>query len=415
MEFPKEYDKIGIPHKEWSQITSIKEKSMKRVVVIVMDSVGMGELPDAAKYGDEGSNTLGNIAAQLKDFKLPNLQKLGLGNIDGIRGFERIDGPVGCFGRMAEKSAGKDTTTGHWEIMGIVMSKPFPTYPNGFPEEIISKFEQEIGTSVLGNITASGTKIIEQLGKEHMETGYPIVYTSADSVFQIAAHEEIIPVERLYEICRIARNILTGDHAVGRVIARPFIGEPGNFTRTDRRRDFSLDPIHETVLDNAVEKGLQVKAVGKIVDIFNGRGVTQSIHTQNNMDGVDKTIDFIKEDFGGIIFTNLIDFDMLYGHRNNVEGYADALAQFDARVPELIGALKEEDILIITADHGCDPTTASTDHSREYVPLLVYGPKLKQGINLGTRATFADVGASIAEYLGLKEPREGTSFIQEII
>ena len=296
------------------------------------------------------------------------------------------------------------------------MSKPFPTYPNGFPEEIISKFEQEIGTSVLGNIPASGTKIIEQLGKEHMETGYPIVYTSADSVFQIAAHEEIIPVERLYEICRIARNILTGDHAVGRVIARPFIGEPGNFTRTDRRRDFSLDPIHETVLDNAVEKGLQVKAVGKIVDIFNGRGVTQSIHTQNNMDGVDKTIDFIKKKIlGGIIFTNLIDFDMLYGHRNNVEGYADALAQFDARVPELIGALKEEDILIITADHGCDPTTASTDHSREYVPLLVYGPKLKQGINLGTRATFADVGASIAEYLGIKEPREGTSFIQEII
>lgn len=388
---------------------------MKRVIVIVLDSVGIGELPDAARYGDEGSNTLGNIAAKVKDFKLPNLQRLGLGNIDDIRGFEKIDSPVGCFGRMAEKSAGKDTTTGHWEIMGIVMSNPFPTYPNGFPEEIISKFEQAIGTSTLGNIPASGTKIIEELGQEHMETGYPIVYTSADSVFQIAAHEDIIPVERLYEICQIARNILTGDHAVGRVIARPFIGEPGNFTRTDRRRDFSLDPIHETVLDYAVEKGLKVKAVGKIVDIFNGRGVTQSIHTQDNMDGVDKTIDFIKEDFGGIIFTNLIDFDMLYGHRNDVEGYAKALVQFDARVPEIIGALKEEDILIITGDHGCDPTTPSTDHSREYVPLLVYGKKLRQGVNLGTRATFADVGASIAEYLGVKKPREGTSFIQEII
>lgn len=387
---------------------------MKRAIVIVMDSVGMGELPDAARYGDEGSNTLGNIAAQVKDFRLPNLEKLGLGNIDGMVGFEKCHRPVGSFGRMHEKSSGKDTTTGHWEIMGIIMSNPFPTYPDGFPEGIIKKLEEAIGSPVLGNIPASGTEIIQDLGQKHMETGYPIVYTSADSVFQIAAHEEIIPVKKLYEICTAVRGILTGDHAVGRVIARPFIGKPESFQRTDRRRDFSLDPIHETVLDNAVEKGLEVKAVGKISDIFNGRGITQSIHTHGNMDGVDKTIEYIEEDFEGIIFTNLIDFDMLYGHRNDVDGYAQALRELDARIPEIVGAMEEDDILIITADHGCDPTTPSTDHSREYVPLLVYGEKLKQGVNLGTRETFADVGASIAQYLETKEPRVGTSFIGEI-
>lgn len=387
---------------------------MKRAIVIVMDSVGMGELPDAPKYGDVGSNTLGNIAFQIEEFKLPNLEKMGLGNIDGIVGFERCSNPVGSFGRMNEKSAGKDTTTGHWEMMGIILTNPFPTYPDGFPKEIIEAFEETIGSPILGNIPASGTKIIEKLGLKHMKTGYPIVYTSADSVFQIAAHEEIMPVERLYEICMEARKILSGEHAVGRVIARPFIGNPGNFERTDKRRDFSLAPIHETVLDNALEKGLEVKAVGKIVDIFNGRGITKAVHTHDNMDGVDKTIDFIKEDFEGIIFTNLIDFDMLYGHRKDVAGYARALMELDARIPEIVGSLKEDDILMITADHGCDPTTPGTDHTREYVPLLVYGKKLKQGINLGTRETFADVGASISEYLGIKEPREGTSFIGEV-
>lgn len=387
---------------------------MKRVIVMVMDSVGMGELPDADRYGDEGSNTLGNIAMQVKDFRLPNLEKFGLGNIEGMIGFKRCDSPVGSFGKMAERSAGKDTTTGHWEMMGIVLPKPFPTYPEGFPEDVIGKFEDAIKLPILGNVPESGTQIIERLGKEHMETGYPIVYTSADSVFQIAAHENIIPIERLYEICKTAREILRGEHAVGRVIARPFVGKPGKFTRTDRRRDFSLDPIDETVLDYARQKGFEVKTVGKIVDIFNGRGITEAIHTHGNMDGVDKTIAFIKEEFEGIIFTNLIDFDMLYGHRNDIIGYANALTMLDARIPEVIAALKEDDILIITADHGCDPTTPSTDHSREYVPLLVYGKMLKQGIDLGIRDSFADVGATISQYLGIKGGERGISFIEDI-
>ena len=387
---------------------------MKRVIVLVMDSVGIGELPDAGRYGDEGSNTLGNIAAAIDGFRLPNLEKLGLGNIDSIEGFEQCHSPVGSFGRMAEMSPGKDTTTGHWEMMGVILSSPFPTYPNGFPKEIIDKFEETIGTGTLGNIAASGTEIIKGLGKEHMETGYPIVYTSADSVFQIAAHEDVIPVERLYEICESARGILIGDDAVSRVIARPFIGEPGNFTRTERRRDFSLAPIRKTVLDNAKEQGFEVKGVGKIWDIFTGRGISDSVHTHDNMDGVDKTIEFMKQDFEGIIFTNLIDFDMIYGHRNDARGYAKALTMLDSRIPEIITALKDEDMLIITADHGCDPTTASTDHSREYVPLLVYGRNLEQGINLGTRKTFADIGASISEYLKIQKRAKGTSFIQEV-
>ena len=388
---------------------------MKRAIVIVMDSVGMGALPDAEKYGDVGSNTLGNIATQIENFRLPNLEKLGLGNIDGIIGFEGHDKPVGSFGRMAERSAGKDTTTGHWELMGIVLQKPFPTYPKGFPQDIIKEFEKAIGSPVLGNIPASGTQIIEKLGEEHIRKGYPIVYTSADSVFQIAAHEKVIPVERLYEICSIARGILVDEHAVGRVIGRPFEGEPGGFARTDRRRDFSLDPIGGTVLDHVVDDGLKVKTVGKITDIFNGRGITHSVHTHDNMDGIDKTIGYIKEDFPGIIFTNLIDFDMLYGHRNDVTGYARALSMLDARIPEIIGALKDEDILIITADHGCDPTFPGTDHTREYVPLLVYGKTLKQGVNLGTRETFADVGASLADYLGIKPPKEGISFMEDVL
>ena len=387
---------------------------MKRAIMIVMDSVGIGELPDAQVYGDEGSNTLGNIALQAENFKLPNLERLGLGNIAPIRGVEAQDEAAGCFGKMAEKSSGKDTTTGHWEISGLVLEKPFPTYPKGFPDEILKAFEEAIGTKTIGNEVASGTEIIKKLGEEHIKTGYPIIYTSADSVFQIAAHEEIVPIERLYKMCTIARGMLTGDHAVGRVIARPFAGEPGSFKRTERRRDFSLDPIGKTILDYTVEKGYKVKAVGKIEDIFNRRGITDAVHTHDNMDGVDRTLDYMKEDFEGILFTNLVDFDMVFGHRNDVKGYADALMKLDARIPEILGALKEDDLLIILADHGCDPTTPSTDHSREYVPLIVYGNKFKRNVNLGVRQTFADVAATIAEYLDVQAPSNGTSFLQNI-
>lgn len=387
---------------------------MKRVIIIVMDSVGIGEAPDADKYGDKGSNTLGNVSAAVKGLRLPNLEKLGLGNIDGIEGIRPDNSPEGCFGRMTEKSPGKDTTTGHWEIAGIILDKPFPTYPDGFPKEIIREFEKRINTRTLGNIAASGTEIIKELGQQHVLTGYPIVYTSADSVFQIAAHEEVVPVEKLYDMCRAARSIMQGKHAVGRVIARPFTGSEGNFVRTERRHDFSLKPVKDTLLDYAAEKGYEVKAVGKIEDIFGGKGITESIHTRNNMDGVDATLHFLKKNFEGIIFTNLVDFDMLYGHRNDSQGYARALTEVDARIPEITSALRDEDILVITADHGCDPTTESTDHSREYVPLLVFGRKLKKGENLGTRNTFADIAATAAEYLKLGNVVEGTSFLNEI-
>lgn len=387
---------------------------MKRAIIIVLDSVGMGELPDAEKYGDKGSNTLGNIASSLKNFSLPNLEKLGLGNIDNIVGIKKTANPEGCYGRMAEKSAGKDTTTGHWEIAGIILDKPFPVYPNGFPKDIIAAFESAINTKVIGNIAASGTEIIKMLGDQHVKTGCPIVYTSADSVFQIAAHEEVISVESLYEMCRIARRILTGEHAVGRVIARPFIGTSGNYKRTDRRRDFSLAPLGKTILDYVMEKGLQVKAVGKIEDIFSKQGITHAVHTHNNMDGVDKTLEYLAEDFDGILFTNLVDFDMLYGHRNDIKGYADALIDFDNRLPEILAALKEDDLLIITADHGCDPSTDSTDHSREYVPLIVYGKKFKEDVNLGTRSSFSDIAATIAEYFNITADLPGSSFIKEI-
>ena len=388
---------------------------MKRAIVIVMDSVGIGELPDADRYGDVGSNTLGNIAEKTPGFELRNLQKLGLGNIDGSKGYKAEPQPIGSFGKMAEVSAGKDTTTGHWEIMGIILPQAFPVYPDGFPGEVLDKFEKAIGTKTLGNYPASGTEIIKQLGAEHVKTGYPIVYTSADSVFQIAAHEEVIPIERLYEMCRIARDILVGEHAVGRVIARPFVGTEGNFTRTDRRHDFSLKPIQTTVLDLIKGKGLQVKAVGKINDIYSGQGITDSVHIHNNMDGVDKTLEYMKETFNGLIFTNLVDFDMQFGHRNNVEGYAQALREFDERIPEIIKNLANEDILIITADHGCDPTTPSTDHSREYVPVFIYGNNVKPGINLGIRSTFADLGATVAEYLGVDKPANGISFLKQVI
>lgn len=383
---------------------------INRVIVIVLDSVGIGELPDAGAYSDTGSNTLGNIAHATGGLPLPHLQKFGLGNIAAIEGIPPERSPMASYGKMAELSAGKDTTTGHWELMGLVLEQPFPTYPDGFPDEVISEFTRRIGREVLGNKPASGTQIIEELGAEHLATGKPIVYTSADSVFQIAAHEEIIPVDRLYEMCQQAREILQGEHGVGRVIARPFIGQPGNFTRTSRRRDFSRKPPLPTILDVAKNKGYPVTGVGKIDNIFADQGITGGRHTADNMDGVDATLEYMRSQENGIILTNLCDFDMIYGHRNNVEGYAQALRDFDARIPEFLEASRDTDMLVFTADHGCDPTTPSTDHSREYVPLLVYGKALKNGVNLGVRTTFADLGATIAEILHLQPPRWGASF-----
>ncbi|WP_027356017.1 phosphopentomutase [Desulfofundulus thermocisternus] len=387
---------------------------INRLTLIVLDSVGIGELPDAERYGDRGSNTLANTARAVGGLNLPNLGRLGLGNILAIEGVPPVKQPLAAYGRMAEASAGKDTTTGHWEIAGLLLERPFPVYPHGFPPEIIEPFEKRIGRPVLGNRAASGTAIIEELGEEHIRTGYPIVYTSADSVFQIAAHEEVIPVDELYRMCRVARELLTGPHAVGRVIARPFVGTPGAFKRTDRRRDFSLPPPAPTVLDLLTQNGYPVLAVGKIEDIFAGRGITEAIHTKDNMDGVDRTIACMRRLERGLIFTNLVDFDMLYGHRNNPRGYAAALEAFDRRLPEILSAVRADEVLIITADHGCDPTTSSTDHSREYVPLLVYGPLVEPGVNLGTRSTFSDVAASVAEFFGLSYPR-GTSFVREVV
>ena len=387
---------------------------MKRVIIIVLDSVGIGELPDASAYGDVGSNTLGSIAANIKGFALPNMEKLGLGRIAGVSGFKAEKEPSGCFGKMAERSAGKDTTTGHWELAGITLDKPFPVYPQGFPEDVIHRFENAIGTKTLGNYPASGTEIIKVLGQQHIMTGYPIVYTSADSVFQIAAHEEIISIERQYEICRTAREILTGEHSVGRVIARPFTGKEGNFTRTANRRDFSLKPPVKTILDHVKDAGMEVKAVGKIEDIFAGQGITEAVHIQGNMDGVDKTLEFMQKSFDGLIFTNLVDFDMQFGHRNDVEGYAKALIEFDNRIPEIISRMDQGDILVITADHGCDPSTESTDHSREYVPLLVYGSSIRKGINLGIRRTFADLAQTIARILGTDGEFNAASFHEEL-
>jgi len=392
---------------------------MRRAIIIVLDSVGIGELPDAAKYGDEGSNTLVNIKKSYPSLDLKNMCSIGLGNIDadGAELLGKVNSPTGGYGRMFEASNGKDTTTGHWEIAGIITENPFPTFTeNGFPKEIIDKFEAAIGRKTLGNCSASGTAIINELGDEHVKTGYPIVYTSADSVFQIACHEDVIPVDELYRICETARELLVGDFAVARVIARPFIGNGnGNYTRTERRKDFSLAPTSTTILDLIKEKGLTVAAIGKIEDIFEHRGITVKDHTTNNNDGINKTIEYLKKDFEGLLFTNLVDTDMIYGHRNDVKGYAEALMYFDNKLPEIISAMKDEDILIITADHGCDPTTPSTDHSREYVPLLVYGKNVKEDVNLGTRKTFADIGATIAEYLGIDERFAATSFLKDIL
>lgn len=392
---------------------------MKRAVIIVLDSAGIGELPDAAKYGDEGSNTFVNIKKSRPDMDLKNMCSLGLGNIDGkdIDLLGKVENPIGCFGKMAEASNGKDTTTGHWEMTGIITENPFPTFTKtGFPYEVMRRLEADTGDmGFLGNLAASGTEIINILGDEHVRTGFPIVYTSADSVFQIAAHEDVVPVEKLYWICEKARAILQGPYAVARVIARPFTGTSGHYVRTKNRRDFSLAPTFATILDLISGAGKNVTAVGKIEDIFQHRGITVSSHTTNNHDGTEKTIEFIKKDSDGLIFTNLVDFDMVYGHRNDIDGYKNALEAFDKKLPEIISALKDEDILFITADHGCDPTTPSTDHSREYVPLLVYGKNIKHGVNLGIRSTFADLGKTVVDYLGIENSLPGTSFLKNII
>lgn len=388
---------------------------INRAVLIVLDSVGVGELPDAAEYGDVGSNTVKNIYKNIENFSLPNLEKLGLLNIDGFEDIKKSDEYSGSIAKCNEKSKGKDTTTGHWEISGIVLERPFPTYPNGFPEVFIKEFEKKAGRKTIGNYPASGTEIIIELGKEHVETGDLIVYTSADSVFQIAAHEEVVPLDELYNICTIAREMLQGEHGVGRVIARPFIGTEGNYTRTANRKDFSLIPPKDTLLDYVKNDGQEVYAIGKIEDIFVNRGITRSNHTHSNEEGIDATIEAIKEDFKGLIFTNLVDFDMIYGHRNNVQGYADALKHFDDRLPEIIENLKDEDVLIITADHGCDPTTESTDHSREYIPLLIYGKKIKKNNNLGILDTYASIGKTILDMLNIENSIEGNSVLGNIL
>lgn len=388
---------------------------MRRIVLIVLDSVGVGELPDAADFGDEKSNTISNISKVVGGLNIPNLKRMGIGNITDILGAERISSPIASYGKCNERSIGKDTVTGHWEMAGVIIETPLQTYPNGFSKEIMSEFEQKIGTNTIGNVVASGTEIIKELGDTHVKTGFPIIYTSADSVFQIAAHEKVIPLEKLYEMCQTARDMLVGDKIVGRVIARPFIGEKGNYTRTSNRKDYALDPFGKTMLDYIKEDGQNVMAVGKIEDIFNKKGITEAIHIKNNMDGVDKTLEFMKTDKKGIIFTNLVDFDMLYGHRNDVKGYASAIEKFDTRVPEILELLGKDDILIITADHGCDPTTASTDHSREYIPLLVYLRNNKIGTNLGTRSSFTDIGKTVLEILKIKNNLPGVSFYNQII
>jgi phosphopentomutase len=388
---------------------------INRIILFVLDSVGIGGLPDAEQFGDFNVNTLGSIAKSTDDFKIPNLKKMGIGNIEGVDYIEADPSPIGAFGRSLEASNGKDTTTGHWEIAGLYIEHPFKTYPDGFPEHIIHAFEEKTGRKVIFNKPASGTVVLDEYGEEHMNTGNPIVYTSADSVFQIAAHEEIIPLEELYDMCQIARDMLRGDDQVARVIARPFIGTPGNFQRTSNRRDYSLKPFDKTVLDYAKESGLEVKAVGKIVDIYDGEGITEDVHTKDNMDGVDQTIRFLKEDFKGILFTNLVDFDAKFGHRRDVDGYREALEEVDLRFPEMMSLMKEDDMMIVLADHGNDPGYKGSDHTREYIPILIYGDKVKKGVDIGTRKTFADIAATISDILEIPSTPYGTSFKDEIL
>lgn len=388
---------------------------VKRVILIVLDSAGLGALPDAADYGDEGANTLLHIGEYFNGIDLPEMEKMGLGKIERIPGLSPDIKATGSYGKMAEASRGKDTTTGHWELAGIILREPFPTYPDGFPDEVIDAFRKEIRRDILGNKPASGTEIIKELGEEHMKTGSPIVYTSADSVFQVAAHEEIIALDELYDICKKARRILTGEHGVGRVIARPFIGSPGNFTRTKNRKDFSLEPVDVTMLDRIVESGKTVYAVGKISSIFAGKGISKSNNTVDNMDTVDAVLEYLDEMESGLLFANLVEFDMIYGHRRNARGYGEALMDFDRRIPDILARMKDDDLLVITADHGCDPTYKGTDHTREYVPILLNGKMVKEDYNLGVRSSFSDLAATITELLGVEEVKNGISFAGDIL
>lgn len=387
---------------------------INRVILIVLDSVGIGALPDADLYGDVGSNTLGNIANQYPKLHLPHLISLGLGNIDSSNDLLKSSSPTGAYGKAIEQSAGKDTTTGHWELCGIILDKPFPTFPNGFPESFMHVFHDAIGTKTIGNKVASGTTIINELGDIHCETGFPIVYTSADSVFQIAMHEDVIPIERQYEISQIARNMLVDDLHVGRVITRPFIGTSGTYKRTSRRKDYSTTPP-DNLLDSISNQSLDVISIGKIVDIFDNKGITSYTKTANNLEGIKQTIEAIKRKSNGLIFTNLVDFDMLYGHRRDVAGYAKCLEEFDSHLPDILSNLKDDDLLIITADHGNDPTAPGTDHTREYIPILNFGTHIKSAYNIGTRDSFADIAATIATALGIKFDAIGTSYYDEIV
>jgi len=387
---------------------------MSRVLILLLDGVGCGELPDAAEYGDQGSNTLANLARAAGGLRLPNLARLGLGNIIAIQGVPPQEKPRACFGRMAEQSVGKDSTTGHWEVAGLVTSEPFPLFPHGFPPEFIRSLEQTIGRKVIGNVPASGTEIIKELGEEHLKTGCPIVYTSADSVLQIACHEDVIPPDELYSICRKARSLCSGPFCVGRVIARPFTGKPGSFRRTAGRKDFSCAPPQPTLLDNVKEAGLPVVGIGKVDDLFAGRGFTETHHSVVNADCLRLTMEAMESVRAGLVFANLVQFDMDWGHRNNVAAFAAGLQSFDAVLPQVTERLATDDLLFITADHGNDPTTASTDHSREYVPLLALGPGFKQDVDLGVRPTFADLGQTAAEFLKVKLTSCGSSFLELI-
>ncbi|RSK27713.1 phosphopentomutase [Bacillus sp. HMF5848] len=388
----------------------------KRVFLIVLDSVGIGEAPDAAEYGDTGSDTLGHIAEKMNGLHMPNMAKLGLSNIKEIQGVPKADKPLAYYTKMQEASNGKDTMTGHWEIMGLRIDEPFQVFPDGFPDPLIKELERLSGRKVIGNKPASGTEIITELGEEHVNTGAIIVYTSADSVLQIAAHEEIVPLDELYDICKKARELTrSGEYMLGRIIARPFIGEPGNFQRTANRHDYALKPFGRTVMNELKDEGLDVVAIGKISDIYDGEGITDAIRTKSNMDGMDKTIEVTKRDFTGLAFLNLVDFDALFGHRRDPEGYGKALQEYDERLPELLEGLGDEDLLIITADHGNDPIHYGTDHTREYVPLLVYSPSFSQGEELPLCDTFADIGATIADNFSAKLPEHGTSFLSKLV
>ncbi|HXI75060.1 MAG TPA: phosphopentomutase [Pyrinomonadaceae bacterium] len=384
-----------------------------RITLIVLDGAGIGAMPDAPEWGDAGSDTFGHIC-ESRQLQLPNLRSLGLGNIRPLSGVPKIERPRGSYGKCALKSNGKDTTTGHWEMAGIILERAFPTYANGFPQSVINEFIAKTGVpGILGNIPASGTEIIKDLGAEHVKTKKPIVYTSADSVFQIAAHEEVIPLERLYEICEIARDILRGEHEVGRVIARPFLGQPGSFYRTENRHDYAVPPPRENLLPLLSDNGLDVVSIGKIASIYDSEGVTQDLTAKNNEQSIDQTIKALKDETRGLIFSNLVDFDMLYGHRRDTEGYARALEHFDSRWPEIEDAMRDGDLLMITADHGNDPTYPGTDHTREYAPLLVYGKKAQAGVNLGTRSSLADIGRTIADNFGL-DLRAGDGFLNSV-